>query len=192
MLVERRSQRGFEASLAARRIADGPGDGTKLLQHLALQEGRGVLDPDALERTFGKIPQKRSRFLIEVVERRRCWRRRGDAASVIAPRRLPQRRDRRELHDERAGRVLFMAADDAATSERIQQSENRLPNDGHAGDALVAASRDDEHLVGAVDLLLSEPGFGPHRRGGCRRQRVTKVQRALRPESRFVECLAKP
>ena len=101
---------------------------------------------------------------------------------LVSLRRFPERRDRRESHDERAWCVFFVARHHAAALQGMEQPNHRFANDRHARVAVVPSPRDDQDFVGAIDLLLPEPGLRSRRRRGGGRQRVAKIERALLPK----------
>jgi hypothetical protein len=83
-----------------------------------------------------------------------------------------------------------MPSDDTATLERVEQRDDARPNDRNAALAMVAASGDDQHLVGALNLLLPKPRLGAGGGGGPGWQRFAKVERSVRTEAHLIERLA--
>jgi len=61
-----------------------------------------------------------------------------------------------------------MASHNAPPLERAQNTNDCLTYQRDASVALVASTGDDQHLFCALDLLLSQPGFGSGR-GVCGR-----------------------
>jgi len=68
MLVEGDANGRAKTSLAVRSVANAGGDGAELLEHLARNEFRCVLDTQALEGSLGEIPQHLPGFGVEIVE----------------------------------------------------------------------------------------------------------------------------
>jgi hypothetical protein len=84
MLVERGTNRGAKTGFASRSIAHALRERAELLEHFTLEEIGRVLHTEPLQRPLGEIPQQLARLGIELVERRRCSRGRGDTPPGIA------------------------------------------------------------------------------------------------------------
>jgi len=189
VLIERYANRGVQAFLSPRTVADRRGDRTELLEHFTLKKRRGVFYAESLQRAFGEIAQHHSRVGIEIVERRRVRGQRRHASAAIPSRRFPQSGYIRQCDDERSRRVLFVSFDDAAPLENEKQPNHCLAHDRNAAVALISAAGHDQNLVRAFYLLLAQPCLGARCRGGGGGQRVAKVERTLRSEADFVEGL---
>jgi hypothetical protein len=92
--------------------------------------------------------------------------------------------------------MLLVPLNHAPLLEAMDQPLDRAPHDGDASLAIVPAARDDQHLRRGIasrvlNLLLSEPGFGPRNRFRRRRQRFAQIQCPRLAEACFVECLTK-
>jgi hypothetical protein len=85
-----------------------------------------------------------------------------------------------------------MARDDTAALEHMEEPEHGIVNDTNPAVTLVAAPCDDQHFLGAIDLLLPEPCLGARDCGCLAWQTFSKIQRAGRAKPRFIERLTKP
>ena len=87
--------------------------------------------------------------------------------------------------------MFFVSIDYAAPLQHMKQSNHSFAHDRDAAFTLIPATGDDQNFFGAFHLPLAEPRLGARRRSGGSRQRVAKIQRALRAESNFIESLSK-
>ena len=89
VLIERHANRGMQAFLSLRTVADRRGDRAELLEHLALKKRGGVFYAEPFQRALGEIAQQHPRIRVEIVERGRVRGRRRDASAAIPSRRFP-------------------------------------------------------------------------------------------------------
>src|SRR5215211_1605967 len=85
--------------------------------------------------------------------------------------------------------MLSPALHDPSLAQRRHHRKDFPANNSYSADTLITAASDDQHLLGLGHLPCSKPRVRARARFGGRWKRLAQIERALRPERRFIKCL---